>query len=380
MKATLSFQRSLPKRRRGSKSASWKGRLLMVLGGLSLGWCAWGETVVFPEFTVASAQSYLQAQALAFQAQAGAGDQTYFLLARLQNRLGHQDEAERLARQALGCDPKRADIQSFLGKIFLAEGRLQEAADSFRKAVELDPKAAGDYRRLGMVLDQLGDHEGARKAFSAGLDLAPADATGQLMLGRLLLDHGAAKEAISHLEKACQLDGTSVNAFYVLAQAQTQIGDKEAARETLQTFQRLRVGDKESLLAQDANYDNEREMRHVTAGFHLDAADFFFERGRKDLAEAHLKQATQVAPAESQACEILAQLYLQGRRELPAALTLCRRCVSLQPTAAHYDLLARACFLNGQNDEARAASARAVRLDPNQAVYREHYRRFNEKP
>jgi predicted Zn-dependent protease len=121
-------------------------------------------------------------------------------------------------------------------------------------------------------------------------------------------------------------------------------------------------------------------MRHVTAGFHVDAADFFFEHGRKDLAEAHLKQATQVAPAEVQACEILAQLYLKGRRELPEALALCRRCVSLQPTAAHYDLLAQACSLNGHSDEARDASAQAVRLDPNKAVYLEHYRRFNEKP
>jgi protein O-GlcNAc transferase len=422
--------------------------LLMVLAALSFGRCARGETIVFPEFTVPEAQSYLQAQSVAFQAQAGAAVDGYFLLARLQSRLGHQDEAERLARQALGCDSKRAEIHSFLGKLFIGEGRFEDASDSFRKALELDPQAAGDYRRLGMVLDQLGDYEGARKAFSANLDLAPADATGQLMLGRLLLDHGDAKEAISHLEKASQLDATSENGFYVLWQAQIKIGHDAAARETLKTFQRLRERAKENLAAQDAAYDNDQEIRHVAAGFHTDAAVFFFQHNRQDLAEAHLKQATHVAPQEVSVYETLAgfymktgalasargvyenltrlrpnqaiyrvrlgsllmrlkddgaaveefkkaleldpnqiealshlaQIHLRARRELPEALILCRRCVSLQPTAANYDLLAQACFLNGQGGEARGASAKAMQLDPGAAVYREHNQRFNQTP
>jgi tetratricopeptide (TPR) repeat protein len=379
MNAASSFWCSLTRRQYLSGFASWTGRRLMVLAGAGFCWCACGETIVFPEFTVPAAQSYLQAQSSSFQSQAGAGAESCFVLARLQNNLGHQDEAERLARQALGFDPNHADIHSFLGRIFLGEGRLEDAAASFRKALELDPKVSGNYRRLGMVLDQLGDHDGARKAFSACLELAPNDATAQLMLGRLLLDQGDPADAIGHLKKACELDGTSVNAFYVLSQAQNKIGDKEAARQTLNTFQQLRVGDKASLIAQDALYDNDKQMRHVAEQFHMDAADFFFEHGRQDLAESHLKQAIVVAPGEIQACEILARIYIRGRRELPEALELSRRCVTLQPTAANYDLVAQACYLNGQSDEARAASAQAVRLDPGNAAYLEHNRRLNAK-
>ncbi len=417
----------------------------MLLAGLSLGPWARGDTVIFPVFTVATTQSYLEAQASAFQVQAGAVAETYFLPARLQSRLGHQDEAERLARQALGFDPKRAEIHSFLGRLFLGQGRLEEAAGSFRKSVEFNPKAADDYRRLGLVLDQLGDPEGARKAIAAGIDLAPTDATAQLMLGRMLLDQGETGEALSHLEKACQLDGTAVNAFYVLSQAQTKAGDKAAARETLKTFERLREQEKKNLAAQDADYDNEKEMRSIAADFHTGVSAFFFEHGRSDLAEAHLRQAVKIAPGEVENYEMLAgfylqtgapdqargvyedlvrlrprhaayraslgallarkkddiraveelkkaleldphelealntlaRIYLRTRRELPEAVSLCRRCVSLQPTAAHYDLLAQACQLNGESDEARAASAEAVRLDPGQAAYREHYRQFN---
>ena len=226
------------------------------------------------------------------------------------------------------------------------------------------------------------------------------------------------------------------------------MGNQTAARETLRTFQRLREREKEGLAAQDANYDNDKEMRSVAAGFHTDAAAFFFQHGREDLAEAHLKQAVRVAPREVDAWEMLAGFYLKTgaltsakevyenltrlrpgeagyhaslgtlllrlkdndaavvelkkalelnpnqlealdhlariclgtRRELPEALALCRRCVSLQPTAANYDLLAQACYLNAQYDEARAASAQAVQLDPASTLYREHHRRLNEKP
>ncbi len=380
MNGEFSFQRYLIRRLHRTKIAARKGCVLLALAGLSLSPFARSETIVFPEFTVATAQTYLETQSLAFQGRAGAGADTYFLLARLQNHLGHQDEAERLARQALGLDAKRADIDSFLGRILLGDGRLEDAADCFRKSLEIDPKAAGDDRRLGMVLDQLGDHAGARKAISAAVGLAPRDATAQLMLGRLLLDQGDAAGAVGHLEQACKLDGTSVNAFYVLSQAQAQIGDKAASEETLKTFQRLRVGDKENLVAQDANYDNEKEMRRLTARFHTDAADYFFERGREDLAEAHLKQATVVAPDDVQAYVLLARLLLRERKELPEALSLGRRCVALQPSAANYDLLAQVSALNGQSDEARDASAQAVRLAPANPAYIDHNRRFSQKP
>ncbi|MGO8700610.1 MAG: tetratricopeptide repeat protein [Limisphaerales bacterium] len=353
---------------------------VLALPALTFALWARAETLVFPEFTVASAQSYLEAQSKEFEDRAGTDADTLFLLARLQNRLGDQNQAERLARQASEHDLKRPDIYSFLGRVYLSEGRLEEAAAAFRKTLELNPKAAGDCRRLGMVLDQLGDHQGARKAFLSGLDLAPNDAVGQLMLGRSLLDHGEAKEAIDHLEKACQLDGTSVNAFYVLAQAQRQIGDHAAAQQTLQTFQRLRVNDKADLMAQDASYDNEKEMRRIALEFHLDAADFFLRRRRIDLAEAHLKQATVVAPDDAQAYEVLARMYLAGRRELPIALAFSRRCASLQPTAAHYDVLALACEANGLRNEARQAVDQAVRLEPGNAVYLKHQQRLNQNP
>lgn len=370
----------LPARRGEGRERGLLPGAVLLLTAMVSALCAQEQSLTFPEFSVGSAQSYLDAQAKKFETQAGSGADALFLLARLQNRLGNLSRAERLAGRALESEPRRPELYSFVGKVYLSEGRMEEAAAAFRKSVELNPKAAGDERRLGLVLDQLGDHEGARKAFLACLELTPNDPTAQLMLGRSLLDHGEAREALVHLEKACQLDGTLLNAFYVLAQAQTQLGEKAAAQQTLQTFQRLRVGDKQALTALDASYDNEQEMRQITAGFHLDAALFFWQRHGVALAEAHLRQATRIAPNDASAYEMLGRIHLAERRDLPEALDFCRRCAALQPTAAHYDLLAQACEMNGLADEARQASGQAVRLEPNNSTYARHLQRLSQKP
>lgn len=420
----------------------------MVLIGVGFGCRAWGGPIAFPEFSVERAQHYLEEMAPAFQAQAGDAAETYFILARLQNRLGHQDEAERFARQAFERDPHRADIQSFLGELFIHQDRLEEAARCLRKALELDPKRAADHHRLGMVLDRLGDRPGAREAFAAGIRLVPTDATAQLLLGRLLLDEKQPAEAAAHLAKACQLDPASANAFYVLSQAQAQLGDQNAAQETLKTFQQLKQKEKQTLAADDAAYDDGKVMRSVVAGFHTDAGTFFFQQRRADLAEAHLRQAMRINPNDIQPCEMLAgyylrtgalpsaremyenltrlrpqqvayhvnlgtvllrlkeypaaaeelkraleldpkqpealnnlaRFYLGARRDLPEALALCRRLIDLEPTAANYDLLAQVCHANGQTNDARAASAKAVERDPNNPVFRERQRRLAPNP
>src|SRR5208283_1006465 len=98
------------------------GFVLLVMGGLGLAAPLTAETPASPEFKPASAGTYLEEQSSLFQNQAGSGAEACFVLARLQNRLGHQDQAERLARRALESDPKRAEIHSFLGRMFLAEG------------------------------------------------------------------------------------------------------------------------------------------------------------------------------------------------------------------------------------------------------------------
>jgi tetratricopeptide (TPR) repeat protein len=405
-----------------------------------------GQSTNFPEYKVESSDEYLRAVITAVQPELSKEANAFFILARVRNQLGETDEAERLGRLALQADPNRAELKSFLAGLFIHQDRMKEAAQFLQEALAAKPDIPGAYGRLGMVLEHLGDLQGARAAFEKAVQLFPKDGTSRLLLGRYLLDHGQPKDALEHLQRACELDPGLANAFYVLAQAQTQTGDTEAAQKTQSTFQKLKQQERLDLDAKKKGYDDKKVMRVTAAGFHTEVAGQLIRQQRLDLAEAHLRQAICVAPQETQAYEMLAtlllqtgraadsrviyeallrqcpnpeayrlnygiillqqrdftaaerelkkvlelnpnedramfflaQYYLGARRNLPEALELGRRLVKQRPVGASYDLLGWASYVNGKTNEAHAAAAMAVQLEPNNAGYRERLKKLDE--
>ena len=299
-------------RRRGF--AGWQSHVAILWVVLVLGFSAGAETAPFPEYQPATAREYLGTLIRAIEDQAGSGADTRFLQARLEQQLGRQDEAERLARQALALDGSHPDIPSFLADLCVRQDRLEEAARWLRDALRLDPQLPGGDRRLGMVLDRLGDPTGAREAFARAIAIVPDDATARLLLGRLLLDQGNAKDALVHLEKASRLDPELANAFYVLAEAQIRLGDLEGARQNRRIFQQLKTKEKAAMDQENARYDDAGSLRITTAGFHLDAADLLLRQRQDALAETHLRQALRVAPREPRGYETLAAYYRKAGR------------------------------------------------------------------
>jgi Flp pilus assembly protein TadD len=261
-----------------------------------------------------------------------------------------------------------------------------------------------------------------------------------------LLDSGQAQDARDQLEQACQLDPQSARAFYLLAQAQTQIGQPGAARDSLETFQRLTKKETANLDTRSKNYDDGAFLRALALRLHHDAARIFLRQAQLDQAESHLRQAVvldpeglsgrellatlllqsrrlpeaqdaceslvrlrpeepsyrvnygtvllqrhdargvpeltralELDPKQPQALNNLARWYLRAGRELPKALELCQQLVSLQPTAANYDLLGWALAANGRGADAGVAAARAVELAPGEAVYRERREKLLQK-
>ena len=409
---------------------------------------AWAEPSLLPEFKPEAARAYLQAVVQGVQDAVGDGPDACYALARIRNQLGEKEAAERWARRALERDPRRPDIQGFLADLLILQDRMAEAAGFLRQALALKPDSPGGHYRLGMALDRLGDREGARNALETAVRQASDDATTRLVLGRLLLDQGEVREAATHLEKACQLDPKLSGAFYALSQAWGRLGDVDGARRSLETFRELKQQEKAELDARNTGYDDERFMRALAAGFHTEVAGLLLRQQQSSLAEAHLRQAVLIAPAEPAAYEMLAGLlvkvgrpaearepcealvrlrpsqatyqvnlgtlllrlgdhpaalqalrraldldpaqpaalnnlaryYLGARREPAEALELSRRLADVQPTAASYDLLGWALYANGSTNEARAAAARAVELDPANPVYRERLERLGPQP
>ncbi len=288
------------------------------------------QTNLFPEFHLETARDYLQALSQTVPFHAGTNAEACFIHARLESQLGDKAQAERLAREALAFDPNRADIQVFIADMLIRQDRLEEAAQCLRLALEADPRVDGGYRRLGMILDRQGKQTAAKEAFANAIRLHPDDAAARLLMGKFLLDRGEVETACTELERACQLDPTLGNAHYALFQAQTRLGQAEAAQKTLRTFKSLKKEERSAMEEEDARYKNDPAMRAFTAGAHVEVGSLLLAQGRDALAEAHLRQAIAIAPQEPKAYELLGDLCLRKAR-FADAKPLLAQLVRLRP-------------------------------------------------
>lgn len=325
---------------------------------------AFSSDTNFPAFSPATATDYISDVTKAFESQPDPAGEVCAIEARIRKGLGRSDEAEQWALKGLQIAPARADLYSLLADLYIRQSRVDEAKKALQKTLELDPKHPNVHDRLGMLQDQSGDRESARKTFEAGLELSPNNAGLHLLLGRLLLDAGQPKDAIVHLQRACQLDATLSNAFYVLAQAQTQSGDTEGAKSTRAAFDVLKNKERGDRRKMDAAFDNEKNLRAIAAEFHTEAGRYLLAQHHPELAEAHLLQAISIIPDDVASHESLSKLYLDAKR-WPQAKRELETLVKLLPAKPSYHVNLGTLLLQTRANQAAAKELeRALELDP----------------
>jgi Flp pilus assembly protein TadD len=170
-----------------------------------------------------------------------------------------------LARAA-SLDSHHAEVQNLLGVAFEARGMRPRALDSFEKAVHLSKDNAQYLNNYGFLLYLNGDLEDATKYLKRAAKLAPNDAriwnnlgltqskrenfddayasfvravgeyNGHINIAAQLQQHGRAKDAIEHLEKAQAMRPNSVDVLSKLVGLYEMTGrhnDAETARRSL---------------------------------------------------------------------------------------------------------------------------------------------------
>jgi len=186
------------------------------------------------------------------------------------------------------------------------------------------------------------------------------------LLGRLLLDQGQPREALSQLKRATEIDAGLANAYYALYQAQQQLGDADAAKKTLETFQQLKQKEKAAMDKQNSAYDNDQLMRGLTADFHSEAGKLLSRQGKTTLAEAHLQQAIRVAPQEPRGYETLGEFYIKQSR-LQQARKVFEDLVRLRPNQVGYRVNISTLLLQLKDYAAAVKELKlSLELDPNE--------------
>ncbi len=119
--------------------------------------------------------------------------------------LGRVDDAERMFSLCMKTNPTFPEGYAGLAAVLVKKNRLKEALELMRKALDLAPENYDYQVRTGMILLKQGNFPGAISHFSRAVELNPKYAEAHYQLGKALLDRNP-EQGSSHIYKSLQLD------------------------------------------------------------------------------------------------------------------------------------------------------------------------------
>jgi tetratricopeptide (TPR) repeat protein len=182
--------------------------------------------------------------------------------------------AEELARTAIDVDPSSIGAYSLLGRIFLAQKRLDAARAQFQKIADTQERPVGPLTVIGTIDMMQNKNAEAQQAFERVMKIDPKAGVAANNLAWLYLEHGGSVdlalnlatvaktqlpnaaevhdtlgwayfkknlllEAISTLRRAAELDPKNPTTLYHLALAYEKNGDRREAREVMTRYLQL---------------------------------------------------------------------------------------------------------------------------------------------
>jgi tetratricopeptide (TPR) repeat protein len=217
------------------------------------------------------------------------------LLAQCYLALDRQPEAEQAARRAAsGNAPEEASLLG-LANIYLLEGRDPEIIKLLEAQRQRFAKSARYLFTLGLSYYNVGNYAAASELAGKAIANDPQFAQAQYLAGNSLSSLGKLEEAISHYQAAASLAPANFLYHQYLGIVLARVGKKEPAEAEL----------KESIQLNGS---------HAPARFEL--AKLYFAQGRNDLAREELEQTTRIDPEFESSYYLLSRVYASlGRNE-----------------------------------------------------------------
>jgi tetratricopeptide (TPR) repeat protein len=299
-------------------------------------------------------------------------------------------------RDWIGKKPDQPDAHNMLGLLLGRKGAdKSEVVAEFREAVRMRPDFAQAYNNLGLVLTQTDDDEAAVAAFHEAIRISPDYADAHANLGAALIAADG-EQAIRELEKAVELEPSSVKAQFNLATAYGASPAYGAAKEiellhkviaASPNFARAhlalgkvllqdgKVPEATTELQEAARLDPQSGQAHYQLGLALSRA------GHKDEAAAELKQGRDLSSADDRNQNVNLDI-VEGRaavdkNDLDQAATKFRHAIKIQPDSSDAQRYL-GVVLEKQGDNAAASDAyeKAVDLNPGDVAARQSLQRL----
>jgi len=191
------------------------------------------------------------------------------------SQIGVWRDSESLWKYTLRVAPNTAIANYNLGKVYEANGRIQDGVDFYRRAVGVNPTYADAHYNLARLLGQQGKIDEAIAHYREALKFKPNDVETHNNLGRLLAMQGDFSAALAAYRKALALDPRYAKAHFNLGRLWVRSGEYAKAIESFQQALKLTPD---------------------TAEVHAGLGDAYARSGNVDQAIIHLEAAVKLKP------------------------------------------------------------------------------------
>jgi len=277
--------------------------------------------------------------------EAGTSDEPDLLLSLGVEKLKRGDARGSAAalERAIALAPDLVDAKAMLILERIGSNDLEAARSGARELIEEHPERTIGYNLLGLASAAGGDTEDAKDAFRRALEIDPTDHDAANNLGLMLFNEQNFEEAREAFLTVLRHRPGHLNALLHLAVIEARAENEEKAVDWL-----------EQAVAGNPGQALPRTM----------LGQMFLEQGRDVEALRLTEEFSDRDDASPGVLRVLATAQLRRRLFREAARTLVRLS-ELQPRSADvHQQLARAYQMAGRVDDALAASARALSLDP----------------
>jgi Flp pilus assembly protein TadD len=142
---------------------------------------------------------------------------------------GRFDEAEFAFHRALVLNPRHPAAYFNLGRLYLDEGKLDQARDMLAQSTASDPTDADAWTLRAVVAERSGQGVDAARWYERALMLRPWDPTAHFNLGRLAMAAGRPEQAATHWRRYLELAPDAPDAAQIRRLLRS-IGDDSAER------------------------------------------------------------------------------------------------------------------------------------------------------
>jgi len=146
---------------------------------------------------------------------------------------GNYIEAEKHLRNAVKICPPYYDAQSNLGKVLLAQDKLDEAIDCFKKLLPAKNILEDLHYNLAMALSRQKKYDEAIQHLAAVIEINPKYLDAREKMGTLMLASGKIDESIRYFNEALDTSANKGNIYAGLGMAYIRAGKKDLAIENL---------------------------------------------------------------------------------------------------------------------------------------------------